>query len=460
MNLKLSLFLVSLFIAPLNVSAFAPKKGRYCTVPTLAAHEASSTALCLENDSGENIVPGSVGSLLQAMIKSSQFVYTYGTIRRVVATHDNDLRNSKAARKGLFKLKRLPLVNFYRPDLVITQRGSQDDDPGRFMKYSVTGAALLEFLSNNRQYLKQNEKGGDVEFQQLDAKSEDLSKMYTEDNIENFQKFDGEIVDYMDEETNKFGLVYGITINRTMKRVTVVFRGTVGGTDLLADANFNHNREYFADVGTDVKVHSGFSGYLFKKIPGETRTKYDRIVAALKGVYDRNLVHEKDRDEYKVVVSGHSLGGALANLFAFTLSVREGDSDCPLFKYIRAVTFAAPVVGNKGYDNAFREQEAKGKLNMIRVSNEGDWVPTNPSPYEYTQNGVNMHVRPRGKEMELEYRNKKSLLSQFDLNPLEKHLFPSYSERLFQDDMRKQPNFEVLDYTFEEVYESVVKNIN
>lgn len=49
---------------------------------------------------------------------------------------------------------------------------------------------------------------------------------------------------------------------RTMKRITVTFRGTVGGTDFLADANFNPNREHFGHLGRDVKVHSGFSGML------------------------------------------------------------------------------------------------------------------------------------------------------------------------------------------------------
>ena len=94
-------------------------------------------------------------------------------------------------------------------------------------------------------------------------------------------------------------------------------------------------------------------GYLFKELEGEGRTKYDRIVAALKDVYNNDLPKD-ERDGYKVVVSGHSLGGALANLLSFTLSVREGDGDCPLFRYIRAVTFAAPVVGDSNYDKVFQ----------------------------------------------------------------------------------------------------------
>lgn len=102
----------------------------------------------------------------------------------------------------------------YRPELVVTQRGAQDDDPNKYMNYAVTGPALIEFLSNNRQFLKQDEEGGDVEFQDLNEKSETLPELYTERKIATLSQIDGEIVDYFDQTTNKYGFVYGITINR------------------------------------------------------------------------------------------------------------------------------------------------------------------------------------------------------------------------------------------------------
>lgn len=98
-------------------------------------------------------------------------------------------------------------------------------------------------------------------------------------------------------------------------------------------------------------VLSIYKGYLFQKLKDESRTRYDRIVAALKDIY--HDIPESDRNVYKVVVSGHSLGGALANLFAFTLALREDEESCPLFHYVQAVTFAGPVVGNSGYNDVF-----------------------------------------------------------------------------------------------------------
>ena len=108
----------------------------------------------------------------------------------------------------------------YEPELVVTQRGAQDDDQNndpnntKYMKYAVTGPALIKFLSNNRQFLKQDDEGGDVEFQELNEKSENLPELYTERKIATLSKVDGEIVDYFDQTTNKYGFVYGITINR------------------------------------------------------------------------------------------------------------------------------------------------------------------------------------------------------------------------------------------------------
>jgi hypothetical protein len=419
----------------------------------------NTNSTCVERLPYHGIIPGSIGSLIQSMLKTSQFVYTYGTIRKVVKKHDININRGKPKKTGLFKRKTLPLVDFYKPNLIMTQMNEEEERiiHNTYMKHSVSFQNILEFLKHNRQYLKQNDIGGNIEFQHLtDKKSMDLSKMYTEKTIESLSRFDGEIVDYMDKFTNKYGLVYAITLNRTMKRITVVFRGTVGGTDFLADANFSHDKDVFSDLNNDVKVHSGFASYLFKRVKGEERTKYDRIVAALKEIYENDLDKE-ERDEYKVVVTGHSLGGALANLFGFTLSVREGEKgDCPLFRYIRVVTFAGPVVGNTGYDNVFREQELKHKLHMIRVSNRGDLVPTNPTSLDYTQNGVNMHVKGFGKEMELKYGNMKTMMSQMNLTPLKKHKFPSYTKRIFQDDYNRHPNMQILDDTFDNVYQSIL----
>ena len=82
-------------------------------------------------------------------------------------------------------------------------------------------------------------------------------------------------------------------------------------------------------------------------------------------------------------------------------------------------------------------------------------MPTNPFPFafDYTQNGVNMHVKEVGEEMELMYGNKKSLASQIGFSWLEHHSFDEYRSRIFQE-----PNTGNFNDHFEDVYESKMKN--
>jgi hypothetical protein len=97
------------------------------------------------------------------------------------------------------------------------------------------------------------------------------------------------------------------------------------------------------------------TGYLFEDFedgPIKKRSKFDRLVTALKEIYDELPVSKEEKEEYKLFISGHSLGGALCNLFAFGLA--ETQQGHPLFNRVTAVSFASPVVGTKGYNKAFQ----------------------------------------------------------------------------------------------------------
>mmetsp|Transcript_13431 Transcript_13431/g.17657 ORF Transcript_13431/g.17657 Transcript_13431/m.17657 type:complete len:186 (-) Transcript_13431:95-652(-) len=157
------------------------------------------------------------------------------------------------------------------------------------------------------------------------------------------------------------------------------------------------------------------------------------MVAAIQEIYDQDIAGKPDADEWDLVVSGHSLGGGLANLFTFAIAKTQ--NDCKFFDKVTSVTFAAPVVGDDEYNKAFQDLEKKGAIRQIRVSNEGDVVPTQPVP-GYTQNGVNLHLYPE-KPVVLDYRNSKLLrpwwlLNWFGSDPtvLDNHMFPEYRKRL------------------------------
>jgi pimeloyl-ACP methyl ester carboxylesterase len=86
-----------------------------------------------------------------------------------------------------------------------------------------------------------------------------------------------------------------------------------------------------------------YKGYLFGKCKGGL-SKYQRIVNILKETY-------QEYPGYELYVCGHSLGGALAILLAFTLAATEDVPESP--KPIKTITFACPPVGDKGYGRAF-----------------------------------------------------------------------------------------------------------
>ena len=278
------------------------------------------------------------------------------------------------------------------------------------------------------------------------------------------------IIDYDDRfGTDKGGLVYGVVINLTQKWVTVVFRGTIGLTDINTDRDFRLDHESFFGHEGDIAVeggkpatHRGFTEYLVSNREEDSieRPYIDRILACVNGEFERNPdVMGKD---FKLFVTGHSLGGGLANLFAFRtaqLLAKCDESVKFLPKRVKAMTLASPCVGNFDYNAEFQELERKGFLRHVRIANEGDVVPTNAifPPFSiaikgntkvYTQNGVNLLLRSEEKLVG-KYRNTKNMWSQFNpVTSLGNHMLKEYSVRL------KEPaNQAVYEQTLEELYQ-------
>ena len=157
----------------------------------------------------------------------------------------------------------------------------------------------------------------------------------------------------------------------------------------------------------------------------------------------------------------YSLGGGLANLFSFKAAQLKAKGDervKHLPEAINALTFAAPVVGNEDFNKEYQYLEKKGVLRHIRVSNEGDLVPTTNfiPPFSfgikgdsslYTQNGVNLLFHHED-EVKVEYRNTKSFASQLGFSPLTNHKVGEYYDRV-----ELEVNKKVYEKTVEELYE-------
>jgi hypothetical protein len=111
---------------------------------------------------------------------------------------------------------------------------------------------------------------------------------------------------------------------------------------------------------TDLKVHSGF-------LAG-----YDSVKKPLIALVDK-LTTSSDVDEkWRVMVTGHSLGGALATLCAYELASRR--SRARANQIISMYSFGAPRAGNAPFANEYNALVP----DSWRVTNRNDIVPSVP----------------------------------------------------------------------------------
>jgi hypothetical protein len=186
-------------------------------------------------------------------------------------------------------------------------------------------------------------------------------------------------------------LVYVVGINPKEKRITVAFRGSTTKNDFLTDAkmdmvsvpdpqtfqqcqadNNNDDASKSKDkvVESDICIHKGFYEYLFTAKNNDGRNKYEEIMTHVTNLFNSNPQYMA---EYKLYVTGHSLGGALATLFGFYAAASTLPSP------VTIVSVASPRVGNLHFAACFTEYESQGKLRHLRIANHRDPVTLGPS---------------------------------------------------------------------------------
>jgi hypothetical protein len=142
----------------------------------------------------------------------------------------------------------------------------------------------------------------------------------------------------------------GITLSLSHRRITVVFRGSESLTDWLIDFRLCRTE---AEYGY---VHSGFHYQLHHGgVGGEILDE----VCKLKNTYP----------SFSIFVTGHSLGGALATLFSYELSVRLPTDN------IQLINFGSPRVGDAIFQKNF---DSKVNLFCLRVTNHRDPITVLP----------------------------------------------------------------------------------
>jgi len=150
---------------------------------------------------------------------------------------------------------------------------------------------------------------------------------------------------------------------------------------------------------------------------------------------------------YKLYVTGHSLGAALASLFAFCASKSE-----QIAKPVTCVSVASPYVGDESWRQAVIESEKAGFFRYLRLVNASDVIPHGP-PFDmslrlYKHVGVSLRLEndgwsgsepfgtfqyPKGFAAEVKHAHTNSFLSNFGWTPsrvLKMHSCKEYARRL------------------------------
>jgi len=354
------------------------------------------------------------------MMQVSRVVYTFAAIREFARQEDTIYDEGW----GIWPISRFTRkkveIKIQQPQLVLrdqpTTKGTTFGN-SRNIKSVIKLSELSEFIRLNVDILAR------IPNLELNSEKGDITNIYT--LIKDAQSTDGDLREF-DDRFDDTQLVYGILVNRDDQRITVVFRGSVSGgedwsTNLKAGITKMETPNELSDFEKEIQVHIGFKEYLTEKYP--------RIKETLTEIF-------KQFPDYSLHVTGHSLGGALASLLAFTIA---SSGDLPEVKRpIVAVTIAAPMVGPDVFNEAYQELEKKTLVRLLRISSQGDLVPVVPpfpfnDPFNYyTQNGVNIHFMSSNRNAQVGYRNLKSFFSQGSFSPATNHSLKRYLLRLWQ----------------------------
>jgi hypothetical protein len=178
-----------------------------------------------------------------------------------------------------------------------------------------------------------------------------------------------EEVVYVSNDDHKSAAFLGVNHNRSA--IVVSYRGTSNFKNWLINLNIN-----LTNLGINhtspIRVHSGFNKAANALVPK---------------IYNLLDKAKKQNPEYKVVFTGHSLGGALATLSA----VKFAERGVIKWSDIQIITFGQPRVGDASFANYLNSKP----IESARVTTRGDIVAISPAKkinYYHSQHIVHMDL--------------------------------------------------------------------
>jgi len=144
--------------------------------------------------------------------------------------------------------------------------------------------------------------------------------------------------------------------------ITVVFRGSEELDDWVVDADFDLVPCVIPGCPSNARVHTGFQDALF-----ENEDVIYELEDVVKGILNNP---EFEGDKSRIYVTGHSLGGALAQVFSTYLTANNPDIN------VKMISFGGPRVGNDEFAEWANELP---NLSAWRFVNDWDPIPRSPT---------------------------------------------------------------------------------